>query len=576
MPDEIFILKNEDYSEVVVNEDDVDKVIVISDGVQGPTGPGVPNGGSVGQFLKKTGVDNYVTSWEFIVESDITNLDKYSQSEVDGLLDLKADLSSFNEHVDDTSNPHSVTKSQVGLGNVDNTSDVNKPVSTATQNALDLKADDVDVVKLAGNQTVSGEKTFTNKLVINNSNYQNHLELVRNNIVAQINPSTGSNSGVSNELRFEGISNVNGYWFDKRISTSEGYYFGNTRKDVNWDAAFTHVSDTSNPHSVTKSQVGLGNVDNTSDVNKPVSTATQNALDLRARKYNVAKGDSNDTDNIMLLAPANSVHNVLGSLWLQRSTGHFGTTKVDILYSTGDNPNNKNAALQVVQGNHNIGDFSIEIFEVDEVEYVGLRRQGTRFFISTAEFIGSTTFNDSLFGTWYETPVSTTALPLNGETNLFGIVKTNGDLTVGGNINVDGTVDGVDVSVLDSSTVKLSGNQNIDGVKRFNSLIRAFGDIDVGEDSGSDSGFIVRADGTFGGVNAHVFASSSGGGGHKPFLFRTSSNNKLLINTGTGTGSSVDVLTSLKTNIINELTEDAGVTIEGVLLKDGVIDGGTF
>jgi hypothetical protein len=34
-----------------------------------------------------------------------------------------------------------VTKSHVGLGNVDNTSDANKPVSTATQTALDAKAD---------------------------------------------------------------------------------------------------------------------------------------------------------------------------------------------------------------------------------------------------------------------------------------------------------------------------------------------------------------------------------------------------------------------------------------------------
>lgn len=37
-------------------------------------------------------------------------------------------------------NPHGVTKSDVGLGNADNTSDVNKPVSTATQTALDGKA----------------------------------------------------------------------------------------------------------------------------------------------------------------------------------------------------------------------------------------------------------------------------------------------------------------------------------------------------------------------------------------------------------------------------------------------------
>lgn len=33
-----------------------------------------------------------------------------------------------------------LTKSSVGLGNVDNTSDANKPISTATQTALDLKA----------------------------------------------------------------------------------------------------------------------------------------------------------------------------------------------------------------------------------------------------------------------------------------------------------------------------------------------------------------------------------------------------------------------------------------------------
>lgn len=40
-------------------------------------------------------------------------------------------------HTDDSSNPHSVTKSQVGLGNCDNTSDMDKPVSTAQQSAID-------------------------------------------------------------------------------------------------------------------------------------------------------------------------------------------------------------------------------------------------------------------------------------------------------------------------------------------------------------------------------------------------------------------------------------------------------
>ena len=55
---------------------------------------------------------------------------------------LESDASAANAHITNTSNPHSVTKTQVGLGNVDNTSDVNKPISTATQTALDGKVEE--------------------------------------------------------------------------------------------------------------------------------------------------------------------------------------------------------------------------------------------------------------------------------------------------------------------------------------------------------------------------------------------------------------------------------------------------
>ena len=60
--------------------------------------------------------------------------------------------------------------------------------------------------------------------------------------------------------------------------------FGKLQKQIsdNLTTLTSHTSNTSNPHSVTKSQVGLGNVDNTSDANKPVSTAQQTALDLKA------------------------------------------------------------------------------------------------------------------------------------------------------------------------------------------------------------------------------------------------------------------------------------------------------
>lgn len=53
-----------------------------------------------------------------------------------------------------------------------------------------------------------------------------------------------------------------------------------------------HITDYNNPHNVTKFQVGLGNVDNTSDVNKPISDAQQ-------REFNrINQSLSNNTDNV--------------------------------------------------------------------------------------------------------------------------------------------------------------------------------------------------------------------------------------------------------------------------------------
>ena len=59
-------------------------------------------------------------------------------------------------------NPHNVTKSDVGLSNVDNTSDVNKPISSATQTALDNK---VTGVASSVNNTVPVFDGTTGKLI---------------------------------------------------------------------------------------------------------------------------------------------------------------------------------------------------------------------------------------------------------------------------------------------------------------------------------------------------------------------------------------------------------------------------
>lgn len=70
--------------------------------------------------------------------SDKTKLDGL-KDQADITSDIDAVQTNLETHINNKSNPHEVTKDQVGLGNVDNTSDANKPISTATQNALNDK-----------------------------------------------------------------------------------------------------------------------------------------------------------------------------------------------------------------------------------------------------------------------------------------------------------------------------------------------------------------------------------------------------------------------------------------------------
>lgn len=64
----------------------------------------------------------------------------------------------------------------------------------------------------------------------------------------------------------------------------------------------THINNKSNPHEVNKAQVGLGNVDNTSDANKPISNATQTALNgkFSATDGNALKQTIEDMPNLVV------------------------------------------------------------------------------------------------------------------------------------------------------------------------------------------------------------------------------------------------------------------------------------
>lgn len=125
----------------------------------------------------------------------------------------------------------SLDKVDVGLSNVDNTSDSNKPVSTTQQAALDAK--------VPTSRTVAGKPLSAD------------VTLAKGDV------------GLGN---VDNTSDAN-----KPVSTA-------TTTQLNLKAPLASPAFTGTPTGITKTHVGLANVDNTSDANKPVSTAQASAI----------------------------------------------------------------------------------------------------------------------------------------------------------------------------------------------------------------------------------------------------------------------------------------------------------
>ena len=121
----------------------------------------IPSGGSSGQIL------------EYSASGTAKWVNPYSHPTGDGNLHVPATGTSNNGKVlkaGSTAGSLSwgtLGKSDVGLGNVDNTSDANKPVSTAQQTALDGKVDKVTGKGLSTNDYTTDEKTKLGALPTN-------------------------------------------------------------------------------------------------------------------------------------------------------------------------------------------------------------------------------------------------------------------------------------------------------------------------------------------------------------------------------------------------------------------------
>ena len=150
-------------------------------------------------------------------------------------------------------------RKNLGLENLNNTSDTNKPVSIATQTALDLKE---NMSNKSNNIIADANST---------SKYPS-VKIIKEYVDAIV--SAGVPDATSNTIgKIQLTGDLSGTANSPEVATGAI----STAKIAN-DA----ITDAKVANGISPSKVGLGNVDNTSDVNKPISTATQSALDLKA------------------------------------------------------------------------------------------------------------------------------------------------------------------------------------------------------------------------------------------------------------------------------------------------------
>ena len=147
-------------------------------------------------------------------------------------------------------------KTAVGLSNVDNTSDADKPISSATQTALNAKYD-----------------------ASNPSNYVNAAGAAA---AAPVQSVAGKTGIVTLDKTDVGLSNVdNTSDLNKPISTATQTALNGKENTITAGTTGQYYRGDKTFQTLDKTAVGLANVDNTSDLNKPISTATQTALNAK-------------------------------------------------------------------------------------------------------------------------------------------------------------------------------------------------------------------------------------------------------------------------------------------------------
>ena len=259
-----------DTTQLVVNED-----LLIYATKNDPTFTGEINAGAA------TSVDLPVNTTIGNVGGAKLEFSANVTSDIQEQLDDKAPLNSpaF------TGTVTGINATMIGLDQVDNTADTDKPISNAVQDALDLKAD-LDSPTFTGTVVLPATTTIGNV----STTELEALNGVTSDIQTQLNSKLNSATAASTYApltspTFTGTVSLPATTSVGNVSATELQHLANVTSDV--QSQLDDKAPTDNPtftgtvSGIDKTMVGLTNVDNTSDLDKPVSNATQSALDAK-------------------------------------------------------------------------------------------------------------------------------------------------------------------------------------------------------------------------------------------------------------------------------------------------------
>ena len=267
---------------------------------------------------------NSLTNIDTTLISDLRELLTQFNGQVDivQLLSQKVDknspifneTSTFNGQVKFNSTVVGLTKNSVNLSNVDNTSDLTKPISNPVNEALTLK---VNISDFNNFINIDLAKFLEEKIKLNNQIFAGVTHFENIPVIDSIEEPTQSNQIVTVKYidnKIDSLTNLINSKIDTKSNTISLTTMSDSKADklggiINFTTLNSPIINTSiiassnisnsnilnsiissptfngQVNGLKKQMVGLNNVDNTADINKPISFATSNALNMKANIY---------------------------------------------------------------------------------------------------------------------------------------------------------------------------------------------------------------------------------------------------------------------------------------------------